>query len=710
LTTTAGNADYYKAWRDQQHGYKARASLAARDIGPIPAIASVERRESCRQSLRTFCETYGGSAFYLGWSLDHLKMMSRIEESVFQGALFAFAMPRGSGKTTICRLAALWALSYAHRRFVFLIGATSSKADEALDSIRSIIRSNPIYGADFPEIAFPVQAIQGIGQRATGQLCLGESTLIEWSGQITLPTVPPPPNWPELWPLRADGKVPTSGAVMKTSGLTGEGIRGSLITLATGEMVRTDFVLLDDPQTPESARSKSQNFTRLSLISADVLGMAGPGKRIAAVMPCTVIEPDDAVDQILDRTKHPLWRGERTAMLTTMPTNLAAWDVYFQVYSRCAQLEPPSYEESNAYYIANRDKLDEGAVASWPDRFDPTEVSAIQSAMHLYFRDPRSFWAEYQNKPIPSHGVSVFEELKEHEIERKYSGTKRQYCPNETTRLTAAIDVGSRVCWYSVVAWDENFGGTVVDYGPWPGQYRQYFTAADVRPALPDLPEFRGYDETAIVYAALGQMVEYFTSRDYPRIGGGDMVLDRILIDSGKWTETVYQFCRSSPHKLILSPSKGFGITATGRPISEWARKDGQRLGDNWRIQTEQKARVVSFDTNHWKSFLVRRLKTPLGSRGCLRLFGEPGVDHSLYADHLTSEYRTEASGRGRVVEEWKIRPDRVDNHYWDTLVMAAVAASVSGLVWSPLLAVEGVQRRQTVAEMLERKKQTRRG
>jgi hypothetical protein len=53
-----------------------------------------------------------------------------------------------------------------------------------------------------------------------------------------------------------DGMVPTSGSVVGVSGLTGEGIRGSLKTLTTGEMVRPDFVLIDDPQTPESARSR----------------------------------------------------------------------------------------------------------------------------------------------------------------------------------------------------------------------------------------------------------------------------------------------------------------------------------------------------------------------------------------------------------------------------------------------------------------------
>jgi hypothetical protein len=165
-------------------------------------------------------------------------------------------------------------------------------------------------------------------------------------------------------------------------------------------MVRPDLVLLDDPQTHESAHSQTQNAPASSSSAADVLGMAGPGKTISAVMPCTVIAPGDFVDRILDRSKHPLWRGERTRMLRSMPTDLDAWERYFEVYARCAQREPPDFAEANAYYLAHRAELDAGAEASWPERKLPGEVSAVQHAMHLYFRDRRAFFAEYQNDPL----------------------------------------------------------------------------------------------------------------------------------------------------------------------------------------------------------------------------------------------------------------------------------------------------------------------
>ena len=50
--------------------------------------------------------------------------------------------------------------------------------------------------------------------------------------------------------------------------------------------------------------------------------------------------------------------------------------------------------------------------------------------------------------------------------------------PKGCTRVTAGIDVGGKVLWYTLTAWDERFGGVVIDYGCWPRQTRAFFAAA----------------------------------------------------------------------------------------------------------------------------------------------------------------------------------------------------------------------------------------
>ena len=47
--------------------------------------------------------------------------------------------------------------------------------------------------------------------------------------------------------------------------------------------------------------------------------------------------------------------------------------------------------------------------------------------------------------------------------------------------------------------------------------------------------------------------------------------------------------------------------------------------------------------------------------------------------------------GRGRRVDEWKLRPGVADNHWWDCLVGRAVAASMQGV------ALEGTERHRAV-------------
>jgi hypothetical protein len=54
---------------------------------------------------------------------------------------------------------------------------------------------------------------------------------------------------------------------------------------------------------------------------------------------------------------------------------------------------------------------------------------------------------------------------------------------------------------------------------------------------------------------------------------------------------------------------------------------------------------------------------------------------HRLLAEHMTSEYRVKTTGRGRTVDEWKIRTPGADNHWLDALVGCAVRASMQGAV-----------------------------
>jgi hypothetical protein len=665
--------DGYKAHKARTAARQAEKSLAGRDCAPEEQleIGNVRRRTRCRKSLRLFCTTYNPEAFTLAWSADHLKVIARLEEAARYGALYAFAMPRGSGKTTIVRMAALWAISYALCRYVYVIGSNAAKAQDSLAALRTFIRFLPLYHEDFPEITHCVHALGGIANRASGQLFNGQPTLIEWSqDRIVLPTMPTPEGWVKSWPKRADGMAPTSGSVVSASGLTGDGIRGSLLTLNTGESIRPDLVLLDDPQTSESSRSPSQNETREQLVSADVLGMAGPGKSISAVMPCTVISRGDFIDHILDRSQHPLWRGERTALLPSMPNNMGLWDEYFDLYRLCAQREPPDYAESNAFYQGRRAELDDGAVASWPARKLTWEVSAVQHAMHIYCRDPKAFASEYQNNPLD---LSLdAKEMTAAEIAAKVNGLPRRMVPLWATRVTAGVDVQGDLLYWVVAAWSDDFTGHVIAYDAYPKQQRAYFSLRDANPTLADATGQPGLE--ARIFAGLGLLAGELLGQELEREDGHKLKIERLLVDSNWQTDVIKQWARQSGFGQVL-PCHGrfFGVGAT--PIDEWKRTPGERRGPSWRL-----AKHLVFDSNRWKSFSMARWGTPQPERGCLTLYGVPGTNHQLFAEHQVSESRTiaEIEGRAGAVEVWKQKLNH-ENHFLDALILATVGASVQG-------------------------------
>lgn len=686
----AATSNRYAKHRAEEQIRKAAASSAERDIGRIPNIKNVRRRRAASKSCAEFFKTYNPLAFYLDWSKSQLNELARMDEVVFHGAMSAIADPRGDGKTTRCRMLVLFAEGNAYRFYTFLIGANEEKATDSLGSVATMIRFLPEFAEDFPEICYPIRRLGGVANRASGQLCEGVSTLITWSrDRIVFPTVPPPKNWPKDWPLRSDGMVPTSGSIIGSAGLTADGIRGSLLTLNTGEMKRPDLVIIDDPQTSESAASKTQNKTRYKLVSADVLGMAGPGKTIAAVMPCTVIERGDMVDLILDRKLNPLWRGERTRLMISMPTNMEAWEDYFKVYAACQQKEPPDISDANALYIERRAILDEGAEASWDQRKLESEVSAIQHAMHLYFRDPRAFWSEYQNEPLPPESTLVAGAIKEADLLEKLNSMRRGVVPRDCTRVVAFIDVGKEILFYCICAFNERFSGAIIDYGCFPDQFSPLVSARSPNPSLSD--SFKGASETARIYAGLNVLVSKILDARFEQFDTPEKLsVSKLLIDSGFQSETVFQFVRERTSGGVVLPSKGYSVAARRSPMAEWAKKQGERSGFNWKeyaATSANKGRWVIYDANKWKSMAVDRIKLPMGDRAAISIFGSKqdasaGL-HTLLFSHLAAEYPIEVSALGRTVNEWEQREGQ-ENHLFDCFVGCCVAASVAGLQWTP--------------------------
>ena len=201
----------YASFRAEMARKSQEKSLEGRDIGDLPPVDDPERKEKCRLDFKLFCETYFPEVYQLKWSDDHLRAIAKIQKSVLEGGLFALAMSRGSGKSSLTETAAIWAMLYGHREFVVLVGASESAALEMLDSIKTEFEVNEHIAADFPEVAYPIQKLQGIANRCAGQLYHGERTRITWTAnEIVLPTI---------------AGAASSGVFVRVAGITGR-IRG----------------------------------------------------------------------------------------------------------------------------------------------------------------------------------------------------------------------------------------------------------------------------------------------------------------------------------------------------------------------------------------------------------------------------------------------------------------------------------------------------
>jgi len=256
--TTATYGDVKERARERA----ARMSREGRSIGDIPRVADPDRRDEATGSFRAFCESYFPATFFLPWCDDHLKVIGKIEQAVTHGGLFALAMPRASGKTVLAQRACLWAILTGAREFVCLIGSDEGHAVHMLDGIKVELECNDLLQEDFPEAVSPIRCLEGIANRCAGQLYAGERTHIEWTAkEIVMPSLSPQEEWwqrPENARfLREDGRTLASGAILKVAGVTGR-IRGMTHQRPDGRTARPSLVVIDDPQTDESARSLSQ--------------------------------------------------------------------------------------------------------------------------------------------------------------------------------------------------------------------------------------------------------------------------------------------------------------------------------------------------------------------------------------------------------------------------------------------------------------------
>jgi hypothetical protein len=657
-------ADKYAAHKADSAARSREKSASGRDIGDIPSCADVKLRKKCEADLQTFLETCFPNAFRLGWCEDHLLLIAELQRVILTGGFRAIGMPRGTGKSTIVMRAMLWAVCIRKHSFAMIAAANSSKAEKLLRDIVVEVSHNQILLELFPEICYPFRKLEGVANRARGQLYQGAPTnLLTSTKSVCFATLP---------------DYPGTGAIISAAGLM-EAVRGALHTLPDGRVIRPSMLLCDDFQTRESAMSPLQCFSRTEVIQNDLVGMAGPDSSFCALVTCTVIRSDDAADRLLNSELHPDWCGIRRKFLRSMPDDdaMKLWAQYSEVRAQSLRTHG-DIRDATKFYKKNRKAMDHGAEASWKPRFakDRGEISAIQHAMEWYYRSRSGFYSELQNEPERDANESRAWLTSQDLAECRNLALPRGVVPRGYHKLVADCDVQQSLLYYTVAAVKDDGSCHVIRYGTYPEQDEPYFTLREARKKLAH--KYPQAGDMAALSQGIVDLSEWLFSQVWRNEDGGVVPLELAAFDARWKTEVVRQALARSKHAKNLVAYMGQSFRAADKPINERKYDPGARVGLGW-VVTKRKAaadvRGVISDVNFWKTSLHDQLAIRIGHPGAITTYQGK---HRMWAEHVTAEYAIQTEGRGRTVMEWRLRPG-ADNHWFDTAVGCLVLGSMLG-------------------------------
>jgi hypothetical protein len=408
----------------------------------IPQCVDPKRRELCLQDPERFLRTYHAKKFRQPFGRVHRKIIQTIYDRALTGGKKAMAAPRSRGKSTIIKGMNIYLTAAEMVRFIVPICATTKLAGRIYKDYRDEWGNNDRLYEDFPEICAPVRELEGAPQRASRQHVGGHLTLINWSSTdfLRLPRVPGDAN--EY--LKSLGREwsPYGGVKMTYAGLDAA-FRGMNI-----DDDRPDFLIIDDPETRESAKSLEQIEDRKEIIQKDIEGLEGQDKPMAIMMVTTLQNTFCLSAQFTDPEKMQAWEGERWGWVESWPTRMDLWDDYI-VKRKAAQHAGDRHGMTAVeFYLDNKDEMDAG-VEMLADNYKEVTLqdgrqtvhSAIQEAFNkISDTSMAAFKSEYQNDPEEA-GEEFKEKILPHTVIGCQSDFDRYSVASDVSITVAGVDV-----------------------------------------------------------------------------------------------------------------------------------------------------------------------------------------------------------------------------------------------------------------------------
>lgn len=623
----------------------------------IPEPKDINRREACLADPERYLRTYFSRIFYNPFATHHKRMIQAIYDRAFTGGDKAVAAPRGDGKTQVTIGMASFCLHATPIRFPVLIGATSKKGRKLFGQLKSKYHNGlkfPEFYEDFPEVTHCVKALQGAPQRAAKQHVDGELTRIEWTQElIVFPTVKC--EWDKFG---IGGKRVVYFGL--DSAIRGEGF----------EEDRPDMAIVDDPETREVAFSPTAKYEDVeAMIDGDVAGLCGPDRQMARVVLTTIQNEYSYSTKVTDPKQKPAFEGERYGQLSSYPDRADLWEEYVILRQRDKEQCLRDAPNATKFYRDNMEEMQKGCVVTNPHRFvskngkdgKPIELDAIQA---FYNRVADWGWdavlAEIQNAPKEQEKTEVMG-LSAAKVISRVGQLPQGETPILAKCSVIGMDIGKHHSHWTRLAGEEDAVCSVTDYGV----METYGLSADS-------------DNISVERAILASLQVF--ADDLKSSGNLPLLC---LIDSGSYTNAVYEFCRQRGAPFF--PSKGWDSVRHHMPHSNQTTVCFEEAYA--RFQPDEKVWLYQVNTEYWKEWTQQRfLVNPyddIGGRvaGSMVLF-DPGHDkkkHLAFAHHIVSEEKQTVPRAGKPPKvEWFQRSR--NNHWLDATALASAALGCVGV------------------------------
>lgn len=572
----------------------------------------------------------------------HHRIIAGCRVAMEQKGRFGVAAPRGTGKSHVVYGMALWGLLTRRIRFPVVTPWSDKEVRRALRFWQNALCFNAALAASYPFICAPFVAARGSAQKI--------KTLV-WD-----PTGPEPgqPTGASLTMSQGMIVLPSSAGVIGSGTLNGN-VRGMAHSTTAGAVLRPDCVLIDDPSDKDTARSDILTRRNIEYINEDVLGLAGPDIKLAAVMTATILSRADTASHYL-LGGEPDWQAVVVPQVEAWPAEMDLWDEWNA--ARLSGLAAgDNGKAARAFYRRNRAALRRGMAVSWRHRYDRAlEPDAYYSAMADYYSLGRkAFMQERQNAP-EADSESVYNITVE-QVQGRTNGLEPNAPQHDGLYTTIGVDVNAYALTWCAASITNDMAAAIMAYGVHPP------------PGSVLWSEESGIDLQTAIHSQLVALARQLETR-FPHI-------DRLAIDGNYQTDTIYRVVeqlRGTMHCDVIA-ARGISSQKFGEPRLARAIK---RRGEQCHTIKGPRGLSLVFNSHHWHKALQTGFLSQQLAAGSVSLFGKPGDTHRMFAEHICRDILEEIDTHdGREVHKWRQGPGR--NDLADAAVMALVGAAIEG-------------------------------